>query len=108
MSKNNLTFVKQTPKFLRELQESQEAVTAKKDAERERRSENFKVFQFEDEAPVVVNADDFDIKEQQLTETKNGPCVKQEYFEEKKKAKVLQNLQKRNKNLLSFDEDNDE
>ena len=101
MSKNNFAFVKQTPKFLRELQESQDAVTAQKDREREERTRNF-----EDEAPVVVNAADFQTHEQ-LKEAE--PSLKAEVSaDDKKKAKLLQNVQKRNKNLLSFDDDEEE
>lgn len=95
MSKNNFTFVKQTPKFLRELQESQASLEAEKVAEKE-----YKIKTFDDEAPFVVNEEEIHAeastfaKQTAMTQDKNV---------DKKKTRVLQNVQKRNKNLLSFE-----
>ncbi len=104
MSKNNYTFVKQTPKFLRELQESQEAAVAGKEAEREIRSRSLEESgHFDEEAPLVVNAHEFDDTVKEVVASKPAAPALNE--DEKKKAKLLQNVQKRNKSLLSFEED---
>lgn len=106
-TRKNLTFVKQTPKFLQKLQEEQQKIIVEDEKERETRKRNI---EDDDEAPTIVNeevAEKEEVEEYEKPVSNPVESPKTSILDEKsiKKAKQLQNVQKRNKNLLSFEDE---
>lgn len=135
-AKNNLTFVKQTPNFIKKLKETHVINTSEENSES---VEEDKLFA-EDEAPFVVmssalemekDSDEIpDIKAESSNDINTGDngdkyeskklneiipekslakrkveTAEDEEEAKKKKHKLLKNVSKKNKNLLSFDDE---